>query len=161
MKPVAWMYEHEGMVHDGFNPPVFSIIQRGATEPWNETPLFTAGQLRQVEQQRDELAAACQWYSDNPDSPISALEHIRAALAKVNAIRKIAALQADLDEWKAACEQKHELLGPTKQDLQECQRQVLALEQERDALKADAERYRWLRDSEDSPLYYKPAGYGV
>ena len=75
------------------------------------------------------------------------------------AIRKIAALQADLDEWKAACEQKHELLGPTKQDLQECQRQVLALEQERDALKADAERYRWLRDSEDSPLYYKPAGY--
>lgn len=63
------------------------------------------------------------------------------------AIRKIAALQADLDEWKAACEQKHELLGPTKQDLQECQRQVLALEQERDALKADVERLNWLESN--------------
>jgi hypothetical protein len=141
--------------------PYFQLFREVQLNRGMKPRFSPTGQLRQVEQQRDELAAACQWYSDNPDSPISALEHIRAALAKVNAIRKIAALQADLDEWKAACEQKHELLGPTKQDLQECQRQVLALEQERDALKADAERYRWLRDSEDSPLYYKPAGYGV
>ena len=43
-EPVAWMYEHDGMVHDADNPPFFTL-NRWATpvnEPYTETPLYTA-----------------------------------------------------------------------------------------------------------------------
>lgn len=44
--PVAWMYEHDGMVHDKSNPPIFSTEMLEWVEPWNETRLFTAAQRR-------------------------------------------------------------------------------------------------------------------
>ena len=42
-EPVAWMYEHDGMVHDAANPPFFAM-NRWKTpvgEPYTETPLYT------------------------------------------------------------------------------------------------------------------------
>jgi hypothetical protein len=42
-EPVAWMYEYDGMVHNEFNPPVFSSKRKSAfPEPWSETPLYLA-----------------------------------------------------------------------------------------------------------------------
>jgi len=43
-EPVAWMYEHDGMVHDAHNPPIV-MFNRWSTpvgEPYTETPLYTA-----------------------------------------------------------------------------------------------------------------------
>lgn len=42
--PVAWMYERDGMVHDGMYPPIFLQSQRPLCrdEDWTETPLYLA-----------------------------------------------------------------------------------------------------------------------
>ena len=51
------------------------------------------------------------------------------------AANEIERLRKELDEWRTACEQKHELLQPTKDAMQEYQRQVLGLQR-------DLTRYR-------------------
>jgi len=42
-EPVAWMYEHDGMVHDASNPPIvaFNRWKTPVGEPYTETPLYT------------------------------------------------------------------------------------------------------------------------
>ena len=40
-EPVAWMYEHDGLVHNEQFKPLFYVNrQAGVQEPWNETPLY-------------------------------------------------------------------------------------------------------------------------
>lgn len=58
-KPVAWMYEHDGMVHhDGSCAALFRHTRIALSEPWNETPLFThPAPVAVPDDQRDKLAA--------------------------------------------------------------------------------------------------------
>lgn len=40
-EPVAWMYEHDGLVHNEQFKPLFYVNRQvGVQEPWNETPLY-------------------------------------------------------------------------------------------------------------------------
>lgn len=40
LKPVAWMYEHDGLVHNVSHPPVFTAARwPSVNEPWTETEL--------------------------------------------------------------------------------------------------------------------------
>lgn len=39
-EPVGWLYEHDGMIHDDFNPPIFSIKELDWKEPWTGTKLY-------------------------------------------------------------------------------------------------------------------------
>jgi hypothetical protein len=44
-EPVAWMYEHDGMVHDEFHQPVFTTRRWDfVNEPYTESPLYTTPQ---------------------------------------------------------------------------------------------------------------------
>lgn len=47
-EPVAWMYEHDGVVHDDANPPIVTTQKwlASAVDQWTETPLYTAPQVR-------------------------------------------------------------------------------------------------------------------
>lgn len=50
----AFMYEHDGMVHDDAHPPLFARAADrwpNVKEPWTETPLFSAAAL-QAERER-------------------------------------------------------------------------------------------------------------
>lgn len=40
-EPVAWMYEHDGLVHNEQFKPLFYVNRQvGVQEPWSETPLY-------------------------------------------------------------------------------------------------------------------------
>lgn len=55
VEPVAWMYEHDGLVHNEQFKPLFYVNRQvGVQEPWNETPLYA----KQTAQAVDSAAAA-------------------------------------------------------------------------------------------------------
>ena len=61
-------------------------------------------------------------------------EKARVLRVENNTVRMdLAAMTAELAEWKTACEQKTEIMQSHSDERQELQRQVLALTQERDA----------------------------
>ena len=73
---------------------------------------------------------------DRSKDPMLAMDYARSSTPNYGDLhREIEQLRKELDEWRTACEQKHELLQPTKDAMQEYQRQVLGLQR-------DLTRYR-------------------